>query len=144
TDGPAPQEATAGTPAAGSLPSRLVTFDPHHARDGPDDVQVVQFLDGGGQGRVRGGVGDDDQDRVGGPALLADRGDAHAVLGEHAGHGGEDAGLVGDVEADVVAGDHLAHRAGGQVGVGGLAVRPNAGEAVAAHRDDVAEDRRGG
>ena len=43
------------------------------------------------------------------------------MLGERAGDRGEHAGLVGDVEADVVAGQRLAHRLDRQVGVGGLA-----------------------
>ena len=44
-------------------------------------------------------------------ALLAHRVDGHAVLGEDGGDLGQHAGLVRHVEADVVAGDHLAHRA---------------------------------
>ena len=46
--------------------------------------------------------------------------DAHVVLGEDPGDGGQHAGPVGHVQRDVVAGEHLAHRPDRQVGVVGL------------------------
>ena len=68
--------------------------------------------DEGGVGRA---VGDDDEGCLAVLALLADRVDRHAVLGEDRRDLGEHARLVGHVEADVVARDDLAHGADGQL-----------------------------
>ena len=77
-------------------------------------------------------------------ALLADRVDRYAVLGEDRRDLGEHARLVGHVEADVVPRHHVAHGAHGQLGVRGLAGSGGLGELVAADGDEVAEDRGGG
>ena len=70
---------------------------------------------------------------------------ADAVLGEHAGHGGQHAGTVGNGEADVVLGAQLLHGNDGQVvGAGAADHRRDAERHVARNLQHVAHDRRGG
>jgi len=65
------------------------------------------------------------------------------VVGESRGHLGEDARTIGDVEADVVAGEGLAHVEQRQVGIGALP-RPAATEdPVPSDSDVIAEDGAG-
>ena len=60
---------------------------------------------------------------------------------ERSGNRGEDAGLVGDVETDVIASNGFAHRADAQICVRRLAKSPRAGEPVARDVHEVAEHR---
>jgi hypothetical protein len=99
-----------------------------------NDGQRGERVDGGREGGLGGDVGDDDEASravdppeplaAGGSAandlLLANGLDRHLVVGEGRGHLGEDARAIGDVEADVVAGEGLAHVEQRQVGVGAL------------------------
>ena len=50
-------------------------------------------------------------------------------------------GAIGDIECDVVAGGHLAHRQDGQCGVGALPRPVRSAHPVAGNRDEVAEER---
>ena len=82
---------------------------------------------------------DDLQAGVVSVALLAQRLDADVVLGEHRGDGGQDAGLVGEVEGDVVARRRLLHRQHRKGSVGRLTRAVATAHAVAGDRDDVAD-----
>src|SRR5205085_9558466 len=65
--------------------------------------------------------------------------DRDIVRGKGVGYLREHTRLVGDVEADVIARDRLAHRAYLEVGVGRFARAERAPHLVAGDRDDVAE-----
>ena len=80
-----------------------------------------RLLDGRGELRVGGLVGDDDELGVVAAALLADGLDRDVVLGERGRDRGEHARAVVDVDRDVVAGEGLAHRQHRPVGVRRLA-----------------------
>ena len=94
-------------------------------------------------------MGHDDQggpaDRVvvAGHQLLRTVSIGHVVLGEGPRDRGEHARPVGDVEGDVVAGDGLADGQHRQVRVRRLARPATTDDAVAGHRDEVAEHGAG-
>ena len=111
----------------------------HHAGDRAHHVHATEIGHARGQGGVRRGVGDDDELGVVAAALLAHRLDRHVVAGERLGDPGQHAWFVGHVQRDVVAGQRLAHRQGGQVGIGARVRPAGPGELVARDRDDVAE-----
>ena len=94
-------------------------------------------------------MGDDHQLRAplgvldAGALLLAHRLDRHTVPGECGGDLGQHTRPVGHVEADVIAGDGLPHRAHHKVGVGGLTRATAAVDPVPGDRDQVAQDGAG-
>src|SRR5699024_4677349 len=121
---PPSRRVTVGAPASiGSRSAYSVMMPRHwcamsvplHTHDGGDRVDRLQpgeLVDRRGERGVGRRVGDDDQLGSGRPLivrdhLLADRLDRDPVVGEDRCDGGEDPGAVGDVEADVIAGDRL-------------------------------------
>src|SRR5437667_1948064 len=99
-------------------------FDTHDAARPSDEVVFAEPLDRCCQRRVRGYVGDQyERGRIA-TTLLSSGLDADSVVGKRAGHRGQDAGPIGDVKRDVIAGRHLAHRLNCQIGIGAFARSP--------------------
>src|SRR5262245_42972154 len=85
-------------------------LDAHDARRSPNHGHRVQPIDGAGEGRVRGNVGDEDERRRVAPALLANSLDAHLLVRECLRHSGQYAGPVRNVQRNVVASHYLPDR----------------------------------
>ena len=112
-----------------SLPRRRpVADDPEHAADPVHRLVPAQLVDGGEQVALAGHVGEEDQPGLFGQADLLHGPDGDVVIAEDLGHGGQHAGPVGHVHAEVEGRVHVVLREHG------VLVRFGAGAGAPARR----------
>ena len=115
-----------------------VADDPEHPADPVHRLVPAQLVDGGEQVPLAGHVGEEDQPGLLGQADLLHGPDGDVVVAEDLGHGGQHAGPVGHVHAEVEGRVHVVLREHGRA----RALRRRrrrAGQQVARGVDEVAE-----
>src|ERR1700677_487106 len=130
-------------PRSGGVPTSCrVPDDPHDASDPFHRLEPGQPVEGGPHVPLPRLVGDEQQAGLAALTVLLQRADRDVVVAEHLGHRGQDAGAVGDIQADVALRPQF--RLGQQARR--LAVRGGrrgVGEPIA-HRVDQVTDHRAG
>ena len=128
-------------PAVTTAPSAVVgslADDAEHAAHPVHRLVLAQLVDGGEQVTLAGHVGEEDQPGLLGQPDLLHGPDGDVVVAEDLGHGGQDAGPVGHVHAQVEGRAHVVlrtHRRARAL----RRRRGRAGEQVARGVDEVAE-----
>src|SRR5579875_1265781 len=98
-----PRQPAATSALRAGLPGLVLVgcHDPQHATHPVDLLEAPQSVERGAHVALAGHVGEEDESRLVAQPQLLHGAYGHAVVAEHVGHGGQDAGAVHHVEAEV-------------------------------------------